>query len=317
MNGPTTDVHTHLAPAIGGLDALEGVQVVGDTVSIDGRVAGPAALYDEAALLGWLAERGLDQAWVSVPPPFFRQGLDPQGTSAWVAALNDGIAERLARHDALHPLAYLPLDQPEVALAEIARLGGDPRFSGWCAAAASGSLRLDDSRLAPVWDALEAGDRPVLLHPGATPDRRLDHHYLANLLGNPVETTVAAAELVFGDVLGRRPLLRIVLVHCGGAVPALVGRWQRGVDSARPGVQPLTIDPREAVRRLWVDCLAHDAALLDLALSAIGGDKVVVGSDWPFPMGLDDPLGSLQHLSAETVHAISHRNVTTLLGGHP
>ena len=317
MNGQTIDVHTHLAPAIERCEALVGIDVIDGTMSVDGHVVGPPALYDELSLLEWMSARGLDEAWVSIPPPFFRQGLDRAATATWVAALNDGLEARLTEHDSLRPLAYLPFDQPEAALAEIDRLNSDLQFAGWCAAAASGSLRLDGPRLAPIWDALEANGRPVLLHPGTSPDQRLNHHYLANLLGNPVETTIAAAELVFGDVLGKHPELRIVLVHCGGATPAVAGRWQRGVDSARPGVQSLTLDPREAVRRLWVDCLSHDRDLVDLAVAVIGDDKVVIGSDWPFPMGLDDPLSSLDHLSADLVANIAYRNVATLLRGRP
>ncbi len=135
-----------------------------------------------------------------------------------------------------------------------------------------------------MWARLVALDAPLLLHPGAVPDPRFDEFYLHNLLGNPVETALAAAQLLLGGALERFPGLRVGLVHGGGALPALIGRLQHGVDTARPGV-PQGLDLRALARRLWVDDLAHDDAALALAAALVGEDHVLEGSDWPFPMG--------------------------------
>lgn len=305
-----TDVHTHLAPR---LDRLpEGIALDGSVYEVDGERVGMSALYQPDSLVTWLGERDISRAWVSAPPPFYRQGLG-DATGEWVQALNDGLATVVADHEMLGLLAYVPLDQPEAALAEISRCANRGAI-GWTASAGGGSLPLDDVELQPVWRALAASGRPVLLHPGSSPDRRLDRYYLANLLGNPVETTVAAAQLVFGDVIGRFPDLKIVLVHCGGTVAALSGRWQRGVDTARPGVAPLTLDPRVAVRRLWVDSLSHSTGLLELAVEIFGSDRVVLGSDWPFPMGSGDPVHDLRGLPKHLADAIASANVVELEG---
>ncbi|MFI0354178.1 amidohydrolase family protein [Actinomadura sp. 9N407] len=306
-----TDVHTHLAPRFDRLP--EGIVRDGAVYELDGERVGMPGLYQPAWLQNWLDERGIARAWVSAPPPFYRQGLG-DSTAAWVQALNDGLAAAIDGQERLGLLVYLPLDEPEAALAEIARWRGRDAV-GWTAAAGGGSRPLDDETLTPVWQALAASGRPVLLHPGSSLDRRLDRYYLSNLLGNPVETTVAAAQLVFGDVLGRHRELKIVLVHCGGAVAALSGRWQRGVDTARPGVAPLTLEPRAAIRRLWVDSLSHSAGLLDLAIEAFGPDRVVLGSDWPFPMGSDDPLRELQKLPKDVGERIASDNAAYLVGG--
>ncbi len=274
----STDVHTHLAPIL------------------DGHHAGPAALYDAPRLTRRLAETGLDRAWVSAPPPFYRQGLGPEQTRAWVRALDDGLRARLDGESTLDRLTYLPFDEPDIAL----ELTEDVDDSvGWTASAGGGSVALDDPALEPVWSVLEARRRPLLLHPGESPDTRLEPHYLSNLLGNPVETGLAAAQLVLGGVLARHPDLRIVLVHCGGIVPALVGRWSRGVATRRPGISPDTADPAATVRLLWSDCLGHQPAVVDLARATFGDDHVLLGSDYPFPMGLDDPFEAVAHLPAE------------------
>lgn len=314
-SGPAVDVHTHLAPELD-LDShpQPGVAATDGRYLVDGHRIGLPALYDAPKLVGWLRRVGLEQAWVSLPPPFFRVGIDVTTTSRWVAAANDGLLTRTAEHDELTTLAYLPLDHPDVALSEIARLCTHPRVTGWAAAAGGGTLALDDPALSPVWAAVQASDRPVLLHPGTSPDTRLDPHYLSNLLGNPVETTVAAAQLVLGDVLARHPGLRPVLVHCGGAVPTLVGRWQRGVDTDRPGVGPLGLPPRQAVQRFYSDALAHDPDVVDLAVAVLGADRLLLGSDWPFPMGLDDPSSAVAHLAPDVRERIARVNPLALRG---
>jgi aminocarboxymuconate-semialdehyde decarboxylase len=291
----STDVHTHLAPLLP--RAVEGVEADRDgRLVVDGRRVGVAGLYDARRLTRHLVGNGVDRAWVSVPPPLYRQGLGPAQTRTWVRALDNGLCARLDGQAALVRLTYLPFDQPGVAL----ELVEDVEDSvGWTASAGGGSVALDDPALEPVWSALGARRKPLVLHPGESPDSRMGPHYLSNLLGNPVETGVAVAQLVLGGVLSRHPDLMIVLVHCGGVVPAVVGRWSRGVATQRPGIAPDTADPGTTVRRLWSDCLGHLPELVDLARATFGDDHLLLGSDYPFPMGLDDPFEALAHLPPE------------------
>lgn len=295
---PGTDVHTHLAP------------------QIEGHRAGPPPLYEPAALEAYLDRAGLDQAIVSVPPPFYRQDLEPTPAADWATAINEGLAEAVAGRPRLRPLAYLPLEHPEVAVAEYERVRTDDRFVGATAAAGGASVLASDPRLEALWKGLDLDDAVLLLHPGSSPDGRLDDFYLANLLGNPAETAVAAAHLVLGGVLQRYPAMQVVLVHCGGTLPAVVGRWQRGVDTDRPGTDALIEPPVAAVRRLYVDCLAHDPAVVDLAVSTFGADRILLGSDWPFPMGTDNPGGLVQHRGDEFVRRVAMENPGRLFRKH-
>jgi aminocarboxymuconate-semialdehyde decarboxylase len=259
--------------------------------------AGTGDLHDPDRLVASLDVRGLDTAVVSVPPPFY-----PAPDAASVRAANDGLRAAVAGRSRLSTLAYLPLESVELAVAEVGRALADGHV-GFTASAGGRSPSLADPELEPLWAALDERGAMLMLHPGASPDVRMEELYLLNLLGNPVETTLAAAQLVFGDVLARFPRMRIVLVHGGGAVAALAGRWERGVDTNRPDLRPLTEPPLTAIRRLYVDTVTHDPGLTTLAIERFGADRLVLGSDWPFPMGAYDHAGLPEAVATTNVRA--------------
>lgn len=310
----SVDLHVHLAPALDTDDlGLPDIGRAADgRLTANGAPLGPPALYRPDKAEDYLDRAELHEAVVSIPPPFFRQG--GLNTARWVRAVNDGILRSTQGHPRLRPLSYLPLEEPELAIREYERVRDEARFAGVCGPAGGRSVSLADARFIPLWKAIDADSRLLLLHPGPSPDTRLDEFYLHNLLGNPVETAVATAQLVFGDVLARHPGLRLLLVHCGGCVPAVAGRWQRGLDTGRPGVHALTEPPSRVLRRVFVDCLAHDPDLLDHAVAVFGQDRIVLGSDWPFAMGTDDPRSQVAHRGTEFVTRVATANAETALG---
>jgi aminocarboxymuconate-semialdehyde decarboxylase len=117
----------------------------------------------------------------------------------------------------------------------------------------------------------------------------LQSFYLRNLLGNPFDTAVAAAYLVFGGVLDRFPRLEVVLPHAGGALPYLAGRLGHG-QRVRPEARNTALKPfREYLRRFHYDTISHDAELLRFLVSLVGADRVMLGSDYCFDMGYERP----------------------------
>ncbi|KAA9085449.1 amidohydrolase family protein [Microbacterium radiodurans] len=310
-----TDVHTHLMPRLSAAEAAIGGLAVDDDGRLvaGGHPVGPPQLASADALAAWIASRGIDQALVSVPPPAYRQCLTLDTARAWVRALNAGLREQVAGHDALSVLDYLPLEHPALA-AEIARgLVADTATVGFTGGVGGASRPLSDTAFDPLWRVLDDAGLPLLLHPGASPDDRLDERYLHNLVGNPIETAVGVSALLLSDVLVRHPGLRLGLVHGGGVLPGLIGRMQRGVDTARPGV-PTGISVAERARRLWTDCLTHDATSLRAAGAMVGTDHLLLGSDWPFPMGTDDPRADAAEVFPDAIDAIAGVNAATFLG---
>ncbi|MFI5706356.1 amidohydrolase family protein [Kribbella sp. NPDC051620] len=308
------DLHVHLAPAFDLADLdLPGIGRAGDgRLTADGNPLGPPALYRPEEAEAYLDRAGLDIAIVSVPPPLFQQHRSD--TARWARALNDGLLRATEGRPRLRPLAYLPLEDPVLAVQEYDNVRTDHRFAGVCGPAGGRSASLADPCFGPLWSALDADRRLLLLHPGSSPDDRLDQFYLQNLLGNPVETAVATAQLVFGDVLARHADLRVLLVHCGGCVAGVAGRWQHGLDTGRPGVNALTEPPLKALRRVFVDCLAHDPSLVDQAITVFGEGRLVLGSDWPFAMGTGDPRGQVAHRGEAFVERVATVNAELALG---
>lgn len=287
------DVHAHLAPvfpeqlaAVGGVSWDGGTKVL----TVDGHPVGLKPLFDPPALIAWMERNNVQQAWISIPPPLYRAHLQGDAARAWVAYANNGLA-RIAEAYAgkLSPLPHLPLQAPEIAL-EVATdwIGrGHVRFGA--PSGGHGEQVLSDAAYEPLWRALNDAKAFVFFHPGECADGRLTAFYLSNLLGNPYETAVAIGHLTLGGVFERYPGIRFCFAHGGGVLPMLAGRFDRGFDTARPGIDTKASSPRKMFRNICVDCIVHDPDALALAEQVFGPSGIVFGSDWPFPMGVIEP----------------------------
>lgn len=214
-------------------------------------------------------------------------------------------------------LATLPLQAVDLALREIDRLPSLPGIRGVCIATCVLDRDLSDAAFTSVWERLEALGLPVFLHPTfvLAPDR-LERFYLTNLLGNPFETAVAAAHLIFGGVLDRFPKLEVVLPHAGGAFPWLVGRLRRGWEK-RQDLKPLSADPLSYLTRFHYDTIGYSEEVLDYLLRHIGADRIMMGSDYCFPIAYEQPVEVVSThpgLSEADQTAILEGNARRLLG---
>jgi aminocarboxymuconate-semialdehyde decarboxylase len=212
-------------------------------------------------------------------------------------AFNDAAS---AAHKA-HPerfvgLAMLPMQAPELALKELERAAKLPGMRGMYLATNVNVFELDDKRFWDVYAKAEELGWTIFLHPVDTIGKdRTAKYYLRNLLGNPYDTGVAAAHLIFGGVLDQFPKLDFNLPHAGGAFPALIGRLDHGT-RVRPELKHMKRAPSEYLRRFSYDTIGHDDRINMNLIRLVGADRVTIGSDYCFDMGLTDPLGSLERL---------------------
>jgi len=297
------DVHAHLAPVLPDrLGTIAGVDWSEDAgaLTIDGYTLAAKSVYRPEALLAWMDEHRVDRAWISIPPPLYRLGLDEAAMGAWTQYANDGLDMLAAKQpERLAPLYHLPVTHPALAAEVVTERAktGKARFA-MPAGSQDHKVILSDPSYAALWTALNAARAFLFLHPCKGCDPRYEPFYLHNLLGSPMETALAAAHLAMSGVLERHPDMTICLAHGGGAAAAVAGRLERGQITGRPGADTGAEKPRAALKRFCVDCIAHDADALRLAAAMHGQERVLFGSDWPFSMGLPDPHKQLADTDA-------------------
>lgn len=233
------------------------------------------------------------------------------------ATFNEELAAAHAHApDRLVGLATLPMHEPDLAVAELERAANLPGIRGFYMATHINGRELSDPVFFPVYARIEALGLPIFLHPliviGA---ERLKAHYLTNLLGNPFESAIAAAHLIFGGVLDRFPGLDIVLPHAGGAFPWLVGRLTRGWEK-RQDLQHVRQPPLQYLRRFYYDSVGYCEHVLDYLVRVVGADRILMGSDYCFPIAYERPVDIVTRhptLSDDHKRAIAEANAARLL----
>lgn len=303
---PVIDVHCHHLPGafvarLADEGPAHGVRLAsGDagTVLVVTGVAGrpmPPGIGDVDERLRWMDRRGIDVQVLSVWIEATAYEL-PDEHGVWLSrALNDALAEEVASHpDRLAAMASVPLQVPEAAAAELRRAEDELGLHGVEIASSVAGRGLDDPGLEPFWAAAEELSAPVLLHPHrALRGVRLERHMLWNVAGNPAEETIAAYELIFGGVLERHRDLTVILTHGGGFLPYQIGRGDRAHTVLRGARSGSPEPPSALLRRFLFDTITHDPTSLAFLVARVGADRVVLGSDHPFPMGDDDPVATV------------------------
>jgi aminocarboxymuconate-semialdehyde decarboxylase len=244
---------------------------------------------------GWDLERRLadmDAAEVDVQvlsntPQTFLYDQDASLTASTAALQNDQIARLVkARPDRFRGMATLPMQDPARAIGELTRAVRELGLVGAQIGSHVEGKNLDDPGLAPFWNAVAELDTFIMIHPTKPAGgARTQAYYLANLVGNPLETTIAAASLTFGGVMEKHPRLKILLVHGGGYVPYQYGRWSHGWEVRDEPKKFLKVDPEASVRRFYYDTITHGKPALEYLVSLMGTSHIVLGSDYPYDMG--------------------------------
>jgi aminocarboxymuconate-semialdehyde decarboxylase len=206
-------------------------------------------------------------------------------------ATNDALAEaHTAFPDRFVGLATLPMQEPARAVLELNRAARLPGLRGIYLGTNVGGRELSDEGFFSIYARAQELGWPILLHPlNVIGAQRLAPYYLHNLLGNPFDTAIAAAHLVFGGVLDRFPGLSVCLPHAGGAFPYLVGRLDRGWRK-RPECRRIKRRPSAYLRRFTYDTISHAAEPLRYLIRLVGADRVMLGSDYCFDMGYERPV---------------------------
>src|SRR5262245_58513057 len=264
-----------------------------------------------------------------------RMGIDiqavspaPQQTYYWTepgmgAELARMVNERLAEIVSKWPerfvaLGTVPLQDPELAVAELEHCVKKLGMRGVEINGSVNGTELTDARLGldRFFAKVQELDVIIFMHPtGFTQGDRLLDHYFNNVIGNPLETTVAASHLIFDGVMDRYPKLKVVLPHGGGYLASYWERMNHGW-KARPDCRTvIKRKPTTYLEKFYFDTIVFDPQQLDNLVRRYGADHIVMGTDYPFDMGVEDPIGFVQKakLSAAQRDQIMGGNAAKLL----
>ena len=274
--------------------------------SITGEFCDVEVMLAQAAAVG--VTHLLLSPWVLLIPT----SAEPEQAARICRVQNESLAETASQvNGRALALGAVPLQDPPRALIELEHLMALPGMRGVEVPASVGGSYLGAHRFAPFWAAAAECGAVVFVHPTTTglglP--ALDAHYLWNSVGNPMETTITAAQLVTSGVLTRHPGLKVLLAHGGGALMALRGRLERAYDVRPEARAESTESPADQLRRLYYDSLTHDQATLTDLVAFAGAAHVVLGTDRPFDMGADRPADDIAALS------LSYADEQLLLAG--
>jgi aminocarboxymuconate-semialdehyde decarboxylase len=211
------------------------------------------------------------------------------------------------------------MQAPELAVQELRRCVLDLGLAGIQIGSHVNDWNLDAPELFPIFQEAEKLGACIFVHPwemmGA---EKMPKYWLPWLVGMPAETARAICCMIFGGVFERLPKLKVCFAHGGGAFPIIIGRVEHGFN-CRPDLVAVenNVNPRDYIGKFWIDSLVHDQKALDFIVDTMGSDRVILGSDYPFPLGEDHPgqlVESSQTLSEETKRKLLETNALEFLG---
>ncbi|HEX9182202.1 MAG TPA: amidohydrolase family protein [Burkholderiales bacterium] len=238
-------------------------------------------------------------------------------TDAFARMQNDFIAGVVQEHAGRFAAAgTVALQDTQLAVRELERL----KSMGFAAVEIGSHVNgrdFDDPALFDFFAAAQSLDLPIFVHPQgpSVGQERLGQYYLPFMVGYPADSALAAARLILGGVLARLPKLRVCFAHGGGGFPAVLGRLDHGHRVRAEAKKFIAEPPSRFAASLYFDTLTHDPRLLAFNLEKFGSERIMVGSDYPFDMGVEHPLAQLEGLAltAEDRDNLTHKTARRFL----
>lgn len=322
---PVIDAHAHLVPSgliaeVRRSAALAEIEVadLGDgnsALALPGLVELrpiPPRVLSRTAAHAWMDEQGIDCQVSGTWSDLFGYRLPDRLGADFVHLMNELLLAETAHDTRIVPLMSLPMQNTELAIREL-QWACAQGCAGVTIGPSAGADELDADRLEPFWSAVSEASLPVVLHPMFSNNGgRTEGYGLPNTVGRPHDTDIAVCRLLYSERLHRNPRIRMLLVHGGGSLPYLWGRVLRNRDIGDPAWGA----PQEAKRCLYFDTVVYRAQALRFLMDFAGDERVLLGSDYPFPIMDPRPLDVVRaaELESSTLDRICSRNALSLFG---
>ena len=295
------DTHGHYVPAsfLDGLAAqrrlFPSVKVINDKPGMrfsfaglpQTRPVGPL-LVDLAKRKEWLGKARVDCQLVGSWLDIFGYELPPEEGADWCRFMNECTLKDIKALPALAPLACVPLQSGKLAAQVLEEALGQGFHGAMIGTQPKGQLgKLDDPDLNAFWEACNAHKVTLMVHPMfVCGDDRVKDYDLMNAVGRVSDTSIALARLMFAGHLTRYPNMSLLISHGGAALPYALGRFKRNntIHKGEFG------DAEAEFKKLYFDSVLFEPRALRYLVDVAGGDKVCLGSDFPFPIGDHDPV---------------------------
>jgi aminocarboxymuconate-semialdehyde decarboxylase len=262
---------------------------------------------------------GIDLQIVMPPPPQCYYTVEPKLGAEAASVVNEGIRDWVRQApERFAGLGTVPMQDPAAAVRELERCMRELGLKGVQILTNVAGKELSDPQFEPFWDRAEALGAVVLLHPnGFTEAERLRRFYFNNVIGNPLDTSIALHYLIFDGVLERHPRLKLIAVHGGGYLPAYAGRIDHAWGARTDAHGELPHPPTSYLKRVYLDTIVFTPHQLDALVRSHGTERLLMGTDYPYDMAEADPIGHLASastLDGDAFAAVAGGNAKALFG---
>jgi len=259
-----------------------------------------ANCFDPEARIADMDRTGVDVQALSTVPVMFSYWAKPEDCEDLSRLINDDIANTVKQYPKRFiGLGTIPMQDPPRAIKELRRCINELGFVGVEIGTHINDWNLDAPELFPIFEEAEKLGAIIFVHPWEMMgEEKMKDYWLPWLVGMPAETTRAICSMIFGGVLERLPNLKVCFAHGGGSFCFTLGRIEHGFN-VRPDLCAIRNQrkPSEYLGKFWVDSLVHDPDMLKQLVKSYGKDRVIMGSDYPFPLGEHEPGKLIEEIS--------------------